>query len=227
VAHSSLKLGWLLALVPILAACGDPPVTRAPVRATPDGAATPPNAPDFPAGEGSWGKFHSKRFQLTVPLPDGRAWKIDDHHGPELVATHEPTSSRLTLVLTQEEELMNRQRCEERARARGWATKPTLTTVEDQIHVGPDAYDSRVWVAIDAAGGQSGAVEGHVYLFGAFLRRCLLVHLSTTVPSSRQEEVLASRLAIGEARIVKAIALDLPRTTDDARVPRDKPDTRR
>lgn len=212
----------------VLLACGQPSsVTTAPSRAS--GSEPPPGGgkpPEYTSDDGAWGKFHSKRFQLTVPLPDGRAWKIDDHRAPELVALHPATGSRLVVLATQEEELMNRQRCEDRARARGWVAKSTLTTVEDRVHVGPDAYDSRVWVAIDAAK-EGGGLEGHVYLFGAFLRRCLLVHLSTTVPSATDQEVLASRLAVGAARIVKAITLDPPRTTDDAVVPRDKPEIRR
>jgi len=220
-----------LAASSLLVACGEAPVTKAPSRAAGSGGADAPTSaagrpPEYAADDGSWGKFHSKRFQLTVPLPEGRAWKIDDHRAPELVAVHPATSSRLTVLATQEEELMNRHRCEERARARGWVPKSTLTTVEDEVHVGPDAYDSRVWVAIDAAK-EGGGVEGHVYLFGAFLRRCLLVHLSTSVPSASDQAVLASRLAIGSTRIVKAITLDPPRTTDDANVPRDKPEIRR
>ena len=182
--------------------------------------------PEYASDDPAWGKFHSKRFQVTVPLPEGRAWKIDDHRGPELVAVHAATDSRLVVLATQEEELMNRQRCEERARARGWVKKSALTTIEDQVTVGPDAYDSRVWVAIDAAK-EGGGLEGHVFLFGAFLRKCLLVHLSTSVPSARDEEVLGSRLAVGSSRIVRAISVDPLRTTDDALVPRDKPDIRR
>ncbi|MBX3262481.1 MAG: hypothetical protein KF782_22565 [Labilithrix sp.] len=217
----------VLATAALAAGCGGPPAATAPAHAAaaPDDAAAT-RAPEYAREDAAWGKFHSKRFQATIPLPDGRAWKIDDHRGPELVAVHAPTDSRLTLVATQEDELMNRQRCEERARARGWVTKPTLSTVEDQVTVGPDAYDSRVWVAVDAAG-EGGALEGHVFLFGAFLRRCLLVHLSTRVPSTKDDEVLASRLAVASARIVKAIAIDPLRTTDDASVPRDKPDIRR
>ena len=40
----------------------------------------------------------------TVPLPEGRAWKIDDHRQRELVAVHEGTSSRLSILTTQEED---------------------------------------------------------------------------------------------------------------------------
>lgn len=158
---------------------------------------------------------------MTIPLPDGHAWKIDDHHGAELVAVHPPTDSRLVLVATQEEELMNRHRCSERARARGWFDERALATVEDRVQVGPDAYDSRVWVAVDATPRKS--LVGHVFLFGAFLRQCLLVHLTTTVPTREDESVLATRLAVGSARIAGGITVDPLRTTDNAVVPRDKP----
>lgn len=124
---------------------------------------------------------------------------------------------------------MNRRRCEERARAIGFVPNRDLTTVEDEVHLGPDAYDSRVWVALDAAA-PNGDVEGHVFLFGALLRRCLLVHLVTRVPGSKTataEEVLASRLAIATTRIVKGIRVDAPLTTDSAELPRAKPDIRR
>jgi hypothetical protein len=180
------------------------------------------------AEDGAWGRFHSKRFQLTVPLPDGRGWRIDDHRQPELVALHPETGSRIAVQITQEEDLMNHDRCATRARELGWfprttdhAKAETLTTVEDEVQTGPDAYDSRIWVAIDP-GATEGALEGHVFLFGAFLRRCLLVHYTTRVAAAKDESVLASRLAVASSRIVKGIAIDALRTTDSAQVPRDK-----
>jgi hypothetical protein len=183
--------------------------------------------PDFSAEDATWEKFHSKRYKLTLPLPDGKAWKIDDHRSPELVAVHPPTGSRVAILVTQEEDLMNRQRCAERAERLGWLKRaPFFTTVEDQVRAGPAAYDSRVWVAIDAVP-PGGGVEGHAFMFGAFLRRCLLVHFSTVVRSAKAEDVLASRLAIASTRIVKEISVDPLRTTDDFDVPRDKPDIRR
>lgn len=201
-------------------ACGSPPAVEAPSAGSRASAAST-RAPEYPTDEHAWGKFHSKRFQVTIPLPDGHAWKIDDHHGPELVAVHLPTDSRLVVVATQEDELMNRQRCSEKARARGWFDERKLDTVEDRVQVGPDAYDSRVWVAVDATSKK--ALVGHVFLFGAFLRQCLLVHLTTTVPSRDDESVLATRLAVGGARIAGGITVDPLRTTDSATVPRDKP----
>lgn len=211
----------LPALVVALASCsgGKPPddaaLERKPVR-----------PPSWAAEAEAWGKYHSKRFQLTVPLPDGHSWKIDDHKGPALVATHAGTTSVLQIQTTQEEELVNRQRCEERARKLGWVASPSLTTVDDHVITGPDAYDSRLWVALDPDHADT-RVDGHVYLFGAFLRKCLLVHLTTSVATVKDEDVLAARLAIASDRIVKAITLDPLRTTDDAVLPRDKPDIRR
>jgi hypothetical protein len=215
------RLAVLLTAAASMACGGGAP---APMAARADVAASR-SAPAYATDEAAWGKFHSKRFQVKIPLPDGRAWKIDDHKSPELVAVHAPTESRLALLSTQEETLTNRQRCEERARALGWVPEATLTTLEDQIYIGPEAYDSRVWVALDP-GGKSGSLQGHVFLFGGFLRKCLLVHLTTSVASAKDEEVLAARLAVGTARIVKAITVD-PLRTDDASIPRVKPDIRR
>src|SRR5207253_11167008 len=98
-----------------------------------DGAtnAPPPRPPQFATDDAGWGRFHSKRFQLSIPLPDGKTWKIDDHSKPELVATHAPTSSRVTVITTTEEELVNRKHCETRARNLGIVPANELTTVDD------------------------------------------------------------------------------------------------
>ena len=198
----------------------------APSGASVDAGAAASAAPRYPADDASWGRYHSKRFLLSFPLPDGKAWRIDDHSRPSLFALHEATSSRLSLQATQEDDLMNRQKCEARARALGWVPSTTLTTVEDETTIGPEAYDARIWVALDAAK-PGGELEGHVYFFGAFIRRCLLVHVSTKVPSARDEDVLSERLALARARIVRGLTIDPPRTTDDATVPRDKAEIRR
>src|SRR5688572_20326403 len=41
---------------------------------------TPPtvaSAPAFAPDPRAWGRFHSKRFALVVPLPEGKSWRID------------------------------------------------------------------------------------------------------------------------------------------------------
>jgi hypothetical protein len=217
------RTAFVLVLAVAAVGCGEPP-TATPPRG-PE-AALVPVAPRYPTEDAAWGRYHSKRFQLSFPLPDGKAWRIDDHSRPSLFALHDATSSRIWVQATQEDELVNRQKCEARARALGWVTSTKLTTVEEETTVGPEAYDSRIWVALDAAR-PGGAIEGHVYLFGAFIRRCLLVHVATSVPSAKDEDVLSERLALARARIVRALTLDPPRVTDEATVPRDKPEIRR
>ena len=221
----SLRLSAVVALPFALAvlgvACNDP--APAPPPHTVVDAPAVSSAPRYPTDDASWGRYHSKRFLLSFPLPDGKAWHIDDHSRPSLFAVHEATGSRVWVMTTQEDDLVNRQKCEERARALGWITSKTLTTVDDQTTIGPEAYDSRIWVALDAAK-PGGELEGHVYLFGAFIRRCLLMHVSTRIASAKDEEVLSERLALARARIVRLLTIDPPRISDDATVPRDKPE---
>lgn len=200
------------------AGCAESPANPPPAsEATAKSAA---KVPDYEAERASWGRYHSKRFQLSLPLPSGREWRIDDRSRPNLFAVHEGTSSRLWLTSTQEDELMNRQRCEARAREMGWVPAG-LTTVDEEVAGSPAGYDSRIWIALDT-GKPGGALEGHVFLFGAFLRKCLLVHMTTSVPSAKDEDVLSSRLATFRARVVRGIDLDPLRVTDDAEVPRTK-----
>lgn len=220
---SESRLVAALLTVVALAACREPAPAAPPRTAA---GARVSAATRYPADDASWGRYHSKRLQLSFPLPDGKAWHIDDHSRPSLFALHEPTGSRVSVITTQEDDLVNRQKCEARARALGWVTSKTLTTVDDETTIGPEAYDSRIWVALDAMR-PGGALEGHVYLFGAFIRRCLLVHVSTTVPSAQDEDVLSERLALARARIVRGLIIDPPRISDDAAVPRDKPDIKR
>lgn len=201
-------------------ACGGPPA------ATPTTTPTPSvkeSSHGFGSDTSKWGTYHSKRFQVSFSLPDGKAWRIDDHSRPSLRAVHEATGSRLELIGTRETDLMNRERCEARARETGFVPNAHLVTVDDEVTVSPGPYDSRVWVAIDTpadAKSPSGALHGHVFLFGAFLRQCLLVHFETTVDSQGEEPALSSRLAMARARIVRDMSLDPPRTTPFAEVPR-------
>ncbi|HEY8079544.1 MAG TPA: hypothetical protein VIF62_35685 [Labilithrix sp.] len=214
---------FVAALATAICACGEPAPAPPPKTAMD----TTPTRPPALGDDASWGKYHSKRFQLTIPLPEGKDWKIDDHSRPALFALHDGVASKLWVELTNEDELVNRKKCEDRARALGWVPPETrLSTVEDEVVTGPELYDSRVWVALDP-GRPGGAIDGHVFLFGGFLRRCLLVHFMTTVPSAHDEDVISTRLALAETRIVRGIALDPPRTTGDAEVPRDKPDVHR
>src|SRR5258706_16120586 len=65
-----------------------------------------------------WGTFHSKRFEFSIGLPDGGAWKIDDHRTGWLRATHEATRSSVAFRNWNESDNVTRKGCY--ARARDW-----------------------------------------------------------------------------------------------------------
>jgi hypothetical protein len=175
----------------------------------------------FPREEARWPKFHSVRFRLSVPLPDGKSWKIDDHSQAELHAAHDATQSRLVLFAWNDSELMNRAKCEERARARG-LVPDGLVTVDDDVTVGPEAYDTRVWVTAMPGRDAKAPLLGHVFAFGAFVRRCLFVDFQSEVASGQDGETLSSRLALVKVRLLGGLTLDPPRTTPDADIPPEK-----
>jgi hypothetical protein len=136
-----------------------------------------------------------------------------------LVATHAPTKSRIEIEAWYETELVNRQKCEERARWKELVPREELGTVDEQVIVGPEAYDTRVWVAVAPGAGPGAPVNAHLFSFSAFLRRCIFVHFATEVPSDRDEKVLSARLATARTKIVGALTLDPPRVLDQPRPP--------
>jgi hypothetical protein len=100
-------------------------------------AALPPPRPPAPAPllesppdlvDARWGSFPSARFGVVLPLPAGDEWTIRDRGDPWLTATHEGTSSSVLVRLWREDEVINRARCE--ARARSWRALPEPSAAE-------------------------------------------------------------------------------------------------
>jgi hypothetical protein len=162
-------------------------------------------------------RFHSKRFGLFVPFPDGKAWRIDDHTKEQLVATHAATNSTVTIELVPDDELMNRQKCEAKARAEGLVPKGDLRTVEEHVTFTMGDFDTRVWVAIEPPPDPTKKMVGHVFAFGGFLRKCFFFHFASEVATAKEEDALSSRLAFAKTRMLGEIKLD---TFDE--VPKEK-----
>lgn len=153
-------------------------------------------------------RFHSARFELTVPLPDGAGWQIDDHRTPLLVATHPATAATLTLGLSTERLLMNRQRCEAVARERGLVHDDSFQTVADEVIVGPGPYDSHVVVSALPSPLPHHTLSGHVFLFGSYIRKCLFVHYETKQQDDEDEATLSARLAVARLQILGGIRVE-------------------
>jgi hypothetical protein len=163
-------------------------------------------------------RYHSRRLALSLPLPDGRSWRIDDHSHPELVATHPPTQSRVSVAVFRTAELVGRAQCEQLARERKIVPALDLRIVEDHVSITQQTFDTRVLVAISPGAGPDQPLVGHVTAFGGFLRKCYVFDFSTEVARATEEQALSARLAYARARILGGLELD-PFGT----VPREQP----
>jgi hypothetical protein len=163
--------------------------------------------------------YRSRRLELSLPLPDGQAWRIDDHSQPELVATHAPTRSRVAVAVFNAGELVGRARCEELARAKklvpeaasessSSSSGSSARTVEDQVAITQGTFDTRIEVVVEPGNGPEGALGGRVMAFGGFLRKCFAFVYSTAVDGAADEPVLSGRLAFVRARVLGGLELE-------------------
>ena len=162
-------------------------------------------------------RFHSARFELSLPLPDGHGWKIDDHKAPVLVATHAATDATLTVAIWTAPELMNRQHCEDEARKRDLVHDAELQTVADEIVVGPGSYDTHVTVAALPSTVAHRTLSGHVMAFGGHMKKCFFLHYETREREGEDEATLSARLAVARLQIlggVKVEVFDAPVTAN-------------
>jgi hypothetical protein len=162
-------------------------------------------------------RFHSARFEVSIPFPDGHAWKIDDHKAPLLVATHAPTSATFTLGISEEPELMNRQKCEAAARTRGLVHDADFQTVADETIVGPGPYDSHIVVDALPSTIPHRIVSGHIFVFGGYMKKCFFAHYETLVRDGEDETTVSDRLAVARLQMLGGIrveAFDVPKLVE-------------
>lgn len=196
------RQGLALALALGVAACG--PATE---------AKPPPPPPVVAAGAVSFSegaaaaRYHSGRFGLSVALPDGKAWRIDDHAKRELSATHAPTHSSLTVYQWNESELMNRAKCETRARELGLDVEGEADVVEQQVANVPDGWDARI-VVLSELRPAAKTVLGHVVAYAASIRKCLFFHFQTDARAG-EETVVSTRLAVARVTILGGLTMDV------------------
>ena len=179
----------LLAILSV--ACNAEPA-RAP---TPQVTAPPPRAPGSDLSSGNWGEFRSRRFDLSIPLPDGKAWRIDDHSTQWLEAQHAASSSSLSIRVWREDENMNRNRCE--LKVRGWKKLPPRDDWEvlrqERLDIPPE-FDTAVDVGLVAP--RPGAqLEAFVFAFGGWAHRCFAYVYRTTASGKGAEGIIGARLA--------------------------------
>lgn len=173
------------------AACApaEPPIAPPPGALPP----APPPAPAFVAGRG--GTFRSERFNLRLPLPDGDAWRIDDHGSSWLTAAHAASSSTLVVRVWHEDGRATRARCEDQARLRrALPERGAAEILQDRGLEAPAGFDTRLLVGIVAP--KPGAPLGaFAVAFGAHGHRCFAWAFTTSAAGPGAERVVGERLA--------------------------------
>lgn len=189
-------------LLLLLGACGTPATPAVPQPSRPVAASFPDDPRPLP-------HFHSARFALSLPLPDGRAWRIDDHTQEALVATHAPTRSRVTVATFRAEELVGRSQCEALARERRLvARQEEGRPLEEETGLTQETFDTRTVLTVVPGATPDQPLVGHVTAFGGFLRKCFVFDFSTEVDGAAEEPILSARLAFARARILGGMKLD-------------------
>jgi hypothetical protein len=171
-----------------LAACG----TAAPAVSIPP---KKPVAVSFPDDARPLPHYHSARLALSLPLPDGHAWRIDDHRTPWLSATHAASGSSLLVRSWVEDGRVDRHRCEERARL--WKAFPETAraeSVQERSIDAPPGYDTFVSVGV-VPGRPNEPLAGFALAFGGHAHRCFAWAFATTASGADAASVIGERLA--------------------------------
>ena len=211
------------ALFAALPACGGgAPVAHAPA---------PSSSGPKPWGgftDADFARYHSARVGVSFPLPDRAAWSVsdrDDLDGGWLVARHGASSTTLRVRRWDAGLRVTRLDCEAHAREIGELARPAdvdkrFETLSDETVAQPRGWDARHWVATETT--PDGRLVGHVYLFSARRRSCLIVHATTDAASDLAYAELADRLELLSSRVVGGILAEAegsPLTLPPPRLP--------
>lgn len=150
----------------------------------------------------------SERFGVTLPLPDPNGWQIVPERSSFLVLEHRTSSSRLVVRLWREADIMNRDRCEQQARAlrRDLPDHDSGGGLSRRRIDVPPEFDTLVEVGLGRTS-PAEPVEGHVMAFGGWVRRCFAFVYTTSGAGPDAERVIGDRLAVMEARALEGLEL--------------------
>lgn len=147
-----------------------------------------------PAGEPKFKRVVSKRLRLSIPLPNRSGWKLKREKSMFVVLEHAATSSKLLVALWREDELMNRQRCEERARLlRDLPQRADVLST--RLLPVPKEFDTQVDVGFDTAG-EAAPLHGYALAFGGLARECFAFVYTTMASGEGRERIVGDRLAV-------------------------------
>lgn len=177
-------------------------------------APSAPAAPRSPAPvelrDADWAQFNSHRFQLSLALPDGKAWRIDDHSTEWLEATH-PSNTLFRARVWSEHELVTPEACEKKVRY--WVPdlpKPSGEDIVDERDLPSfpaKGFTSHLIVGLATPPGAAPPTVGGVALaIGASEHKCVVLMFTSLAHGAASAASLASRLELG-SRIIEGAVL--------------------
>ena len=142
-------------------------------------------------------------------MPDGRAWKIDDHREPTLVAKHALAATLLRAMRftpTISSLAATHDTCWNEAVGRGVFVSPSPS--ESVIEDAP-RYDGTRDVRLLVTLGRLGH-EGHVRYVAAARTGCVALGIDTTRLAGDTDHTLADRLALLRDEVIGGLEADGP-----------------
>jgi hypothetical protein len=158
---------------------------------------------------GQRGTFHSARFELSLDLPDGAAWRVDDHKTPWLVAIHERTRSTLQVRSWNEDRPATKHRCYERVRQwkQGLPDIDTAHAIGDELRHLDAGVEARMVSGIDVPEG-SPNISGYAIAVGTLVRKCIVIIYQTEASRPSGPAALADRLAVVSETVMAKVRFD-------------------
>ena len=127
-------------------------------------------------------------------MPDGNAWRIDDHSGPWLLATHPLSSSTLRVRTWIEAGRASRARCEERLRLTNELPSRDEAQIIEQHPIDvPQGFNTQVVVGLAQVTNES--LSGFVTAVGGRGHRCFAYLFATQAVGPGRERAVGERLA--------------------------------
>jgi len=191
-----------LATALLFAAVGcDPPTSVVPTASAPSATASAEPPITDP------GVFVSKRFGMRLKLPRSAGWKIDDTKSRWLSATHGEDGSSLLVRLFRDENRMNREKCEVKARSfRALPKREGAEIMAEELVDVPAGFDTRADVGVLTDG--KGGLFGFILAFGGSGRECFAYVYVTRAEGIGSDAVVADRLAEMMEGSLRALAFD-------------------
>lgn len=196
----------------MLQACGGAPSAAT----TPDSAAVHAKPAAFVFGDAPPGEFVSKRYGLHLRLPDGRAWRLDDHRDENLVAKHVLAATELRAARYRpgavSGAMATRAICWDEAIAR--SLFPGVGRSESVVE-NTERYDGTADVHALVSIGRNGA-SGSIRYVAATKDGCVGLGIESKRLAGDTDETLADRLALLRDKVIPGLSP----ATGPAAVPR-------